>query len=60
MTGVDGVYAIGDVVPGFMLAHVAMYEGEVALDNITGHYGALTTALCRTSSSRYPKSRRWA
>jgi dihydrolipoamide dehydrogenase len=40
MTEVDGVYAIGDVVPGYMLAHVASYEGEVALDNITGHYRA--------------------
>jgi dihydrolipoamide dehydrogenase len=38
MTGVDGVYAIGDVVPGFMLAHVAHYEGEVAIDNMLGHY----------------------
>jgi dihydrolipoyl dehydrogenase len=40
MTTVDGVYAIGDLVPGAMLAHVAMYEGEVAIDNITGHYRA--------------------
>ncbi len=39
-TQVDGVYAIGDVVPSAMLAHVASYEGEVALDNITGHYRA--------------------
>lgn len=39
-TSVDGVYAIGDVVPGAMLAHVAMYEGEVASDNIAGHYRA--------------------
>jgi dihydrolipoamide dehydrogenase len=40
MTPVDGVYAIGDVVPGPMLAHVASYEGEVAVDNIVGHYRA--------------------
>jgi dihydrolipoamide dehydrogenase len=39
-TAVDGVYAIGDVVPGPMLAHVASYEGEVAVDNILGHYRA--------------------
>jgi dihydrolipoamide dehydrogenase len=39
-TTVPGVYAIGDVVPGPMLAHVASYEGEVALDNISGHYRA--------------------
>ncbi len=39
-TAVEGVYAIGDVVPGPMLAHVASYEGEVAVDNIMGHYRA--------------------
>jgi dihydrolipoamide dehydrogenase len=39
-TTVPGVYAIGDVVPGPMLAHVASYEGEVAVDNILGHYRA--------------------
>ncbi|MEO5952242.1 MAG: dihydrolipoyl dehydrogenase, partial [Chloroflexia bacterium] len=40
MTDVQGVYAIGDVVPGPMLAHVASYEAEVAIDNILGHYRA--------------------
>ncbi len=40
MTFVPGVYAIGDVVPGPMLAHVASYEAEVAIDNILGHYRA--------------------
>ncbi|HEY0069284.1 MAG TPA: dihydrolipoyl dehydrogenase [Chloroflexia bacterium] len=40
MTSVEGVYAIGDVVPGAMLAHVASYEGEIAVDNILGHYRA--------------------
>jgi dihydrolipoamide dehydrogenase len=39
-TSVEGVYAVGDVVPGPMLAHVAMYEAEVAIDNILGHYRA--------------------
>jgi dihydrolipoamide dehydrogenase len=39
-TGIDGLYAIGDVVPTPMLAHVASYEGEVAIDNIMGHYRA--------------------
>ncbi len=40
MTSVDGVYAIGDVVSTPWLAHVASYEGEVAVDNILGHYRA--------------------
>jgi dihydrolipoamide dehydrogenase len=39
-TSVEGVYAIGDVVPGPMLAHVASWEGEIAIDNIMGHYRA--------------------
>jgi len=36
-TDADGVWAIGDVIGGIMLAHVASYEGLVAVDNIVGH-----------------------
>jgi len=36
-TNLKGVYAIGDVVAGIMLAHVASAEGEVAVDNALGH-----------------------
>jgi len=35
-TNVDGVYAIGDVLGKSMLAHVASYEGEVAVENALG------------------------
>jgi len=35
-TNVPGVYAIGDVVGGLMLAHVAMNEGICAVENIMG------------------------
>ncbi len=35
-TRVSGIYAIGDVVPGFQLAHVASREGEVAVETIAG------------------------
>ncbi|MDR1874302.1 MAG: NAD(P)/FAD-dependent oxidoreductase, partial [Synergistaceae bacterium] len=35
-TSVRGVYAIGDCVNSYMLAHVASREGEVAVDNIFG------------------------
>lgn len=35
-TGVPGIYAVGDCIGGIMLAHVAMYEGEIAVDNILG------------------------
>jgi dihydrolipoamide dehydrogenase len=35
-TGVKGLYAIGDCVNAYMLAHVASKEGEVAVENIMG------------------------
>ena len=35
-TTVKGIYAIGDCVNRYMLAHVASREGEVAVDNIMG------------------------
>ena len=36
-TNVKGIYAIGDVVPGAQLAHVASAEAECAVENIMGH-----------------------
>jgi len=36
-TTADGVWAIGDVIGGIMLAHVASYEGICAVENIAGH-----------------------
>jgi dihydrolipoamide dehydrogenase len=36
-TGADGVYAIGDIVPGFALAHVASHEATVAIEHLAGH-----------------------
>ncbi len=36
-TNIAGIYAIGDCIGGYMLAHVASYEGELAVDNILGH-----------------------
>ena len=33
---IPGVYAIGDVLGTYMLAHVASYEGEVAVENALG------------------------
>jgi dihydrolipoamide dehydrogenase len=35
-TGVHGVYAVGDLVGGLMLAHAASAEAEVAVDNLLG------------------------
>ena len=36
-TSVEGVYAIGDLVRGPMLAHKAMEEGVMAVERIHGH-----------------------
>lgn len=36
LTNIPNVYAIGDIVPGFALAHKASYEGKVAAEAIAG------------------------
>src|SRR5215470_5601123 len=36
-TSARGIYAIGDVIGGIMLAHVASYEGVCAVENICGY-----------------------
>jgi dihydrolipoyl dehydrogenase len=36
-TSAEGVWAIGDVIGGIMLAHVASYEGVCAVENMAGH-----------------------
>jgi len=37
-TGVDHLYAIGDMVPGFALAHVASHEAVVAVEHLAEHH----------------------
>jgi dihydrolipoyl dehydrogenase len=36
-TSAEGVWAIGDVIGGIMLAHVASYEGVCAVETMAGH-----------------------
>ena len=36
-TNAPGVYAIGDVLGTYMMAHTASYQGEVAVENALGH-----------------------
>lgn len=43
-TSVTNVYAVGDVLGGFMLAHVAYREGEVAVNNILNIEDHMSTA----------------
>jgi len=40
-SSVDGIYAIGDVIAGPMLAHKAMEEGVALAERLAGHYGAV-------------------
>jgi dihydrolipoamide dehydrogenase len=40
-TTVPGIYAIGDVIGGLMLAHVASEEGIVAVEKMAGHSSKL-------------------
>ncbi|HEX7752739.1 MAG TPA: dihydrolipoyl dehydrogenase [Novosphingobium sp.] len=44
-TRVDGVWAIGDVIPGPMLAHKAEDEGIAVADNIAGQHGIVNHAV---------------
>ncbi len=44
-TKVDGVWAIGDVIPGPMLAHKAEDEGIAVAENIAGQHGNVNHAV---------------
>jgi dihydrolipoamide dehydrogenase len=44
-TAVDGVWAIGDVIPGPMLAHKAEDEGVAVAEYIAGHTGIVNHAV---------------
>ena len=44
-TAVDGVWAIGDVIPGPMLAHKAEDEGLAVAENIAGQTGIVNHAV---------------
>ena len=44
-TKVGNIYAIGDVIGGYMLAHAAYTEAEIAVDNILGKRVALDHSI---------------
>jgi len=46
-TTAPGIYAIGDVIGGVMLAHVATAEGHTAADNILGKRHPWIISRCR-------------
>jgi dihydrolipoamide dehydrogenase len=45
-TGVEGLYAIGDVIPGPMLAHKAEEEGVALAEMLAGHPGHVNYETC--------------
>jgi len=45
-TNVDGIWAIGDVVPGPMLAHKASEEGIAAVEHMAGKAGHVNYETC--------------
>ena len=57
-TNVPGVYAIGDVAEGLMLAHKASHDGEIAAEVIAGHSvhnDAKTVPACLLYTSPSPR-----
>ena len=54
-TGVDGVWAIGDVIPGPMLAHKAMDEGIAVAENIAGQTGIVNPAIIPSVVYTWPE-----
>ncbi len=54
-TAVDGVWAIGDVIPGPMLAHKAEDEGVAVAEFIAGHTGIVNHAVIPSVVYTFPE-----
>ena len=54
-TAVPGIWAIGDVIPGLMLAHKAEDEGIAVAENIAGLTGVINHAVIPTVVYTYPE-----
>ena len=54
-TNVKGVYAIGDVIGGIMLAHKAEEEGVAAAEHIVGHAGHVNYHACPSVVYTHPQ-----
>jgi dihydrolipoamide dehydrogenase len=54
-TAVPGIWAIGDVVPGPMLAHKAEDEGIAVAENIAGHTGIVNHAVIPSVAYTHPE-----
>jgi len=54
-TNVPHVYAVGDVTGGILLAHVAMHEGVVAVENALGHARQMNYAAVPSCVFSWPE-----
>ena len=54
-TKVDGVWAVGDVIPGPMLAHKAEDEGIAVAENIAGQIGIVNHAVIPSVVYTFPE-----
>jgi dihydrolipoamide dehydrogenase len=54
-TNLPGIYAIGDLVHGAGLAHVASMEGEVAADNALGHAAKMDYSVVPNPIYTFPE-----
>ena len=54
-TNLPGIYAIGDLVHGAGLAHVASMEGEVASDNAMGHTAKMDYTVVPSPINTFPE-----
>ncbi|WP_174279874.1 dihydrolipoyl dehydrogenase [Sphingomonas bacterium] len=54
-TAVPGVWAIGDVIPGLMLAHKAEDEGIAVAENIAGQHGIVNHAIIPSVVYTWPE-----
>ena len=55
-TAVHGIYAIGDVTGGVMLAHVASYEGDIAVANALSSLGKFNLRPMRANYRVVPST----
>ncbi len=54
-TSLPGVYAIGDVIGGVMLAHVASEEGKVCVERLAGHPASVDYGLIPSAVFTFPE-----
>ncbi len=55
MTNVEGIFAIGDVIGGVMLAHKAEEEGIAAVDLMAGKHGHVNYQACPSVVYTHPE-----